>query len=130
MHQRLCAHLTPGSSRWAPEASALVANCAHRLVADTDWEYSEFATYDLGQAVAHLTIQAQAMGLATRQFRAFERSALEAEFELPTHWEVTTMTAIGRPLHASDTPRRRVGLRQLAVTERAGGMGGSAVFED
>jgi hypothetical protein len=73
-----------------------VANLSHRLVEGTDWEYSEFAVYDLGQAVAHMSIQAQSLGLQVRQFRAFDRARLAAEFAVPAHWEVTTMSAIGR----------------------------------
>ncbi|AEV83626.1 Nitroreductase [Actinoplanes sp. SE50] len=95
-HRRLTRHLAASTGRWAPSASLLVANLAHRFVADTDWEYSEFALYDLGQAVAHMTFQAQALGLFVRQFRAFDRGGLAAEFGVPEHWEVTTMAAIGR----------------------------------
>lgn len=85
----------------APTASLLVANLAHRYVEDTDWEYSEFSLYDLGQAVAHLTLQAEAFGLSVRQFRAFDRDGLAAEFAVPAHWEVTTMAAIGRAARLS-----------------------------
>jgi nitroreductase len=95
-HARLLRHLAGGSARWAPAASLLVANLSHRLVEDTDWEFSEFALYDLGQAVAHMTLQAQALGLSVRQFRAFDREAIEREFAVPGHWEVTTMAAFGR----------------------------------
>src|SRR6516165_5968339 len=55
-HGRLVRHLAGSSARWAPAASVLMANLAHRYVEDTDWEYSEFSLYDLGQAVAHLTL--------------------------------------------------------------------------
>lgn len=94
-HARLCAHLTKGSAAWAPSAALLVANLRHAHVEGTDWEFSEFSSYDLGQAVAHMTVQAQALGLAVRQFRAFDRSGIAAEFSVPPHWEVTTMSAIG-----------------------------------
>ena len=48
---------------WAPGASLIVVNVAHVFVEETDgWEYSEFSRYDLGQAVAHMTIQGLAMG--------------------------------------------------------------------
>ena len=96
IHARLTRHLTGSSAAWAPSASLLVANLCHRYVEDTDWDYSEFALYDLGQAVAHMTLQAQALGLHARQFRAFNRTALAAEFAVPQHWEVTTMSAFGR----------------------------------
>ena len=107
VHARLVRHLAGSSARWAPSASILVANLAHRFVEDTDWEYSEFALYDLGQAVAHMTLQAQALGLRARQFRAFDRNGLAGEFAVPAHWEVTTMTAYGRPLADSPTRQRR-----------------------
>ena len=96
IHARLVSHLAGSSARWAPRAGLLVVNVCHRYVEGTGWDYSEFAQYDLGQAVAHMTLQAQAMGLGARQFAAFDRAALTADFGVPEHWYVTTMTAIGR----------------------------------
>ena len=74
-------------------------------------EYSEFAHYDLGQAVAHMTFQAHAFGLAVHQFRAFDRDAVTRDFGVPAHWEVTSMAAIGIAVgeaeaHASAGSRR------------------------
>jgi nitroreductase len=103
-HARLIPHLAGSSSRWAPDASLLIGNLAHRFVEDTDWDYSEFSLYDLGQAVAHMTIQAQALGLAARQFRAFDQTALHAEFGVPPHWQLTTITAFGLPAQAPLEP--------------------------
>ena len=100
IHARLSEHLAGSSRPWAADASVLIANLAHRYVQDTDWEYSEFSLYDLGQAVAHMTIQAQALGFFARQFRAFNRDALHQDFAVPEHWELATMTAIGRPAGA------------------------------
>ena len=96
IHTRLVGHLTASSARWAPTASILVINLCHRYVEDTDWDFSEFSLYDLGQAVAHMTIQAQSLGLFARQFRAFNQTAITAEFDVPGHWQVTSMTAFGR----------------------------------
>ena len=95
-HTRLARHLAGSSALWAPGASLLVANLSHRFVEDTDWEFSEFSIYDLGQAVAHMSIQAQALGLHMRQFRAFDRDGIAKEFAVPEHWEVATLGAIGR----------------------------------
>ncbi|GAA3297817.1 nitroreductase family protein [Dactylosporangium vinaceum] len=103
-HRRLIRHLAPSAGRWAPSASVLVANLAHRWVEGTDWEFSEFAHYDLGQAVAHMTFQAGALGLSVRQFRAFDQAAVAADFAVPGHWEVTSMSAIGR-VPADSGPR-------------------------
>jgi nitroreductase len=106
-HSRLVRHLAASSARWAPSASVLVANLSHRYVDGTDWEYSEFALYDLGQAVAHMTFQAQALGLFARQFRAFDRNALANEFGVPDHWEITTMSAFGRVPDDTGSSARR-----------------------
>jgi len=94
-HDRLVRHLAKSSAAWAPTAGLLVANLSHRFVEDTDWDYSDFSVYDLGQAVAHMSFQAQSLGLHVRQLRAFDRAGLATEFEVPQHWEVTTMSAIG-----------------------------------
>jgi hypothetical protein len=96
VHTRLLRHLAASSARWAPTASVLVVNLCHRHVEDTDWDFSEFSLYDLGQAVAHMTIQAQSLGLFARQFRAFDERGLAAEFDVPAHWQVTSMSAFGR----------------------------------
>ena len=110
VHGRLVRHLARSSAAWAPAASLLVANLAHRYVEDTDWDYSEFALYDLGQAVAHMTVQAQAFGWQARQVRAFDREGLTREFAIPAHWEVTTMAAFGPAAEAAPPRARRARL--------------------
>ena len=80
----------------------MVVTVCHRYVEGTDWDSSEFAEYDLGQSVAHMTMQALSMDLLSRQFRAFDRDAVEEILGLPDHWVAMTMTAIGRP--AQDPP--------------------------
>jgi hypothetical protein len=44
-----------------------------------------------------MTLQAQSLGFASRQFRAFDKEGLTQEFAVPPHWEIMTMTAFGRP---------------------------------
>jgi len=112
-HRRMLAHLAGSSARWAPTASLLVVNLCHRFVESPNLEYSEFAQYDLGQAVAHMTVQAQAMGLSSRQFRAFDQAGLAQEFGVDPDWEVTTMTAVGVPASAVPADRTRRGRDHL-----------------
>ncbi|MDV8009312.1 nitroreductase family protein [Rhodococcus sp. IEGM 1318] len=105
VHARVVRHLVGSSLRWAPDASVLVVNLARVLVEETDWEYSEFSRYDLGQAVAHMTLQAMAIGVDAHQFRAFDRDAVASDFGVPREWEVTSMTAFGVAAHAAgDAP--------------------------
>jgi nitroreductase len=107
-HRRIVRYLARSAAEWAPRASVLMLNLCHRFVDGTDWEYSEFAQYDLGQAVAHLSVQAQSLGLSVRQIRAFDRHGLEAEFLIAREWQLTTMSAIGLPVDlARDGETRR-----------------------
>jgi len=106
-HSRLVQRLATSSARWAPTAAALVVNLAHRTVEGTEWPYSEFADYDLGQAVAHMTIQAAAMGLSCRQFRAFDLAGVTEDLRVPDGWAVVSMTAIGRALDQAALRGRR-----------------------
>ncbi|MDR4534093.1 nitroreductase family protein [Glutamicibacter sp. PS] len=100
VHARILPHLGRSAAQWVPDASLLVVNLAQIEVADAPgWEYSEFAHYDLGQAVAHMTIQGLALGLDAHQIRAFDRQAVAEEFDVPAHWQVTSMTAFGIAAH-------------------------------
>ncbi|MDF3281683.1 nitroreductase family protein [Gordonia sp. N1V] len=102
VHRRIVPHLARSSTAWVPDASLLVVNLAQVYVeGTTDWEYSEFSRYDLGQAVAHMIIQGLSVGLDAHQFRAFDRDAIAAEFEVQPHFEVTSMTAFGLAAHAA-----------------------------
>ncbi|MFE0463987.1 nitroreductase family protein [Kitasatospora sp. NPDC058965] len=100
-HARVLRHLAPSSARWATDAGLLIVALTRRTVDDSALLYSEFADYDLGQAVAHLTLQAEALGLASHQFRAFDLDALTAEFRPAPGWAIVSMIAVGR---AADEP--------------------------
>ncbi|GIH19723.1 nitroreductase family protein [Rugosimonospora africana] len=115
-HAELVDYLAASSRRWAPQASALVVNLAHREVDDSGMPYSEFADYDLGQAVAHMTVQAHAMGLACRQFRAFDLDALHDSLHVAPGWRILTMTAIGMAAeHDNPIPRHRRSIIDLTT---------------
>jgi nitroreductase len=95
-HDRVLPHLAPSSARWATDAGLLVVTLTRRHVDDTQLPYSEFADYDLGQAVAHMTVQAQAMGLAAHQFRAFDLEGLTKELDPNPGWVIVSMVAVGK----------------------------------
>ena len=88
----------------------LVINSARTHLDDSDLVYSEFAEYDLGQAVAHMTLQAHAMGLSCRQFRAFDLEGLAADLAVKPGWRLMTITAIGRAATEKPTRDRRTRL--------------------
>lgn len=78
---------------WADSAAALVVNIAE--VADDEGKPRPWARYDLGQAVAHLTVQAQHEGLHTHQMGGFDAARLHDAFGLAENLEVVSVTAIG-----------------------------------
>lgn len=78
---------------WAGSASALVVNLAE--VIDAEGNPRIWAEYDLGQAVAHLSVQAHAEGYFTHQMGGFEREQLIADFEIPATLKPISITAIG-----------------------------------
>lgn len=105
-HRRIVTHLAPSSLSWAVDASALIVTAA-RLWVDESIPYSEFADYDLGQAVAHLTIQAEALDLSCHQFRAFDLDALSADLQPGYGWAIRSIVAVGRAAEPRSVTRRR-----------------------
>lgn len=75
-HAAVLASLAPGNRVWADAASALVVAAAATLGPDGDER--PWAVYDTGQAVAHLTLQAEHEGLSVHQLGGFDRGALQA----------------------------------------------------
>ncbi|MGW8360314.1 nitroreductase family protein [Streptomyces wedmorensis] len=112
-HERVVPHLAPSSARWARDAGLLVVTLARRHVDDTELQYSEFADYDLGQAMAHMTVQAQAMGLATHQFRAFDMEGLTKELDPNPGWAIVSMIALGRAAGEPPAGRERRSVADL-----------------
>jgi nitroreductase len=114
--------LAPSVRRWAPAASVLVftLNQVASGPEDDALGYSDYAQYDLGQAVAHLTVQAAALGLGVHQFAAFDHDGLAELAGVPRHWRVTTGLTIGRAVESELTPRGRRPLDDLAFGARFG----------
>lgn len=114
--------LAPSVRRWAPAAAALVF-ALHQVASgpeDDAPSYSDYAAYDLGQAVAQLTVQASAMGLSCHQFAAFDHDGLTAAAVVPPQWSVTTGLAVGRGIVSDVAPRTRRPLEDLAFGGRFG----------
>jgi nitroreductase len=121
-HRAFVPLLAPSVRRWAPAASALVF-ALHQVASGPGEDallYSDYAAYDLGQAVANLTVQASALGLSTHQFAAFDQDGLAAACGVPAHWLVTTGIAVGLGVASDMAPRTRRPLREIAFGARFG----------
>ncbi|SEO15388.1 nitroreductase family protein [Cryobacterium luteum] len=100
---------------WADTASVLVVNVAKLSIDET--RENPWARYDVGQAVAHLSIQAQHEGLHTHQMGGFDGAAIAAAFNLTDDQAVVTVTALGVLGNAEDlTPELRE--REIAPRTR------------
>lgn len=97
-HQRFVTHLSRGNSGWVPAASVVfVTLCQTATDPEPDApSYSDYAEYDVGQAAAHLTLQARILLLEAHQFAGFDHQAVAEEFAIPGHLKVMTGIAVGR----------------------------------
>ncbi|WP_307859098.1 nitroreductase family protein [Herbiconiux sp. SYSU D00978] len=86
--------LAAGNRAWADAASALVVVAAE--TAGPDGSPRPWATYDTGQAAAHLSVQAEYEGLAVHQMGGFDRDALADLLDAPAAVTPLVVLAIGR----------------------------------
>lgn len=115
--------LDDSNRRWAGAAPVLVLN-----ITQIRWngEHVPTATYDLGQAVAHLTIQALADGIHIHQMSGFDPGRVVTALEIPPDFRPITVMAIGRlgdpdalpvDLRARESaPRKRLALASLVFS--------------
>jgi nitroreductase len=103
--------LAPGNRVWAPQASALALVVAQTT--DETGRPRPWALYDTGQAVAALSIQAEATGLSLHQMGGFDADAARQTFDLGPDLTPVVVLAVGRHDPAADLPE------PLAARERA-----------
>jgi nitroreductase len=111
------------NNAWADSASVLIADVAVRVA--EDGRQLTWADYDLGQAVAHLSIQAQHEGLHTHQMGGFDAAEIANAFGLPGNHVVVSVIALGvladvatlpaELLERESAPRTRKPLEELLL---------------
>src|SRR3954464_13084818 len=121
---RLLGVLAPGNRSWAHAASALVLVAAQTV--DDVGRPRPWALFDAGQAVAALSVQAEADGLSVHQMGGFDADAARHQFHLDTSLTPVVLRAVGRrrphaeppkPLAARErAPRTREPLESLVLT--------------
>jgi nitroreductase len=84
--------LMPGNVPWAQHASALIVAVADTTEAPT----SPWALYDTGQAVAHLSVQAEELGLAVHQMGGFDAAGVQSRFGLAAELKPIAVVALGQ----------------------------------
>ncbi len=107
-HGVLTEHLNPGNARWVPRASVVFVT-ATQVAADptgNELKGAFYACYDLGQAAAHVTLQARAMGLHAHQFGGFDRDAVAAGLGVPDYFRVLSGIAVGVRGNPAEVPEK------------------------
>lgn len=121
--------LKEGNRRWADRAPMLVLALAQSTYSKTGSAYRH-SWYDLGQSVAHLSVQATALGLAVHQMGDFDSDKARQLLSIPEEFAPVIMFAVGYLDHPGtlpddlrkreQAPRSRKRLQDFVYTEEWG----------
>lgn len=107
--------LATGNAVWAQHASLLVVSVAEMETAEG--KARSHAWYDVGQSVAHLSIQATHMGLMVHQMGGFNKDGMHEALHLDERHRPVSVIAIGTFGDVTDLPER-LQEREVAPRER------------
>jgi nitroreductase len=121
--------LMEGNRRWAERAPVLVLALAQSTYSKTGAAY-QHSWYDLGQSVAHLSVQATALGLAVHQMGGFDADKARELLSIPEGFQPVIVFAVGYPSQPAtlpddlrkreQAPRSRKLLQDFVYTEEWG----------
>lgn len=89
------ATLTRGNLAWVPHVPLVLVSVA-QVGPVGEREPSPYALYDTGQAAAHVTLQARAMGLHAHQFAGFDHAEFAERLGIPSTHRVLAGVAVGQ----------------------------------
>lgn len=104
LHAQVLDTLIGFNQTWAGGAAVLIVSIAETVSADG--KPLTHALYDLGQAVAHLSVQAHHDGLVVHQMSGFDADAVRAAFDLEERFAPTTVIALGGLGDPSSLPEK------------------------
>ncbi len=112
-YDRIMKCLVEFNQLWAKTAPVLIISVA-KIIDDSNKINKSYA-YDLGQAVAHLSIQASSMGLFIHQMTGLNIEAMSLEFKIPVNFKIMTVFTVGYLGDANQLPPK---LEKLEYGER------------
>ena len=129
INSRLFECLSERNRQWAHRAPVLILAVA-KLHYDRTGAPNRHAWYDVGQSVAHLTVQATALGLSVHQMGGFNTEKAGELFVIPDGFEPVVMLAAGYAdatdvlpddlRQREEAPRTRKPLETLVFTDAWG----------
>lgn len=120
---RMLSCLVEGNQVWAKQAPVLMVSVASKL--DRDKDPNAHAWYDVGQAVADLSVQATALGLFVHQMAGILPDKIRELYQIPDSHEPVTGLALGYPGTPEQLPDK---LRQRELAARTRKPIGEFVF--
>ena len=116
-HAAIAAALSGTNPSWASKAPVLVLALArtHYQSPRMQGRPNRHAYYDLGQAVAQLTVQATALGLFAHQMGGFDADRARGAFNVPAEYDPVVVLAIG---YAGDPDSLPADLRARELAPR------------
>ena len=117
--EKMLGCLMDANQSWASAAGALVLT-AYRKTFSRNENPNRVAMHDLGQAAAHLALQAAAIGLQVHQMAGVNLSQVRTEYQIPDEFEPATAIAIGYPdlSEPNDETGRALAKREASARKR------------
>lgn len=97
--------LVPFNQEWARSAPVLILGVAKTRFSHNDTP-NNYATHDLGAAMALMAVQATALGLAAHQMAGFDWGKAREVFGIPETYAMGSVMAIGYHGELSDLPEK------------------------
>ncbi|QDZ15309.1 nitroreductase family protein [Humibacter ginsenosidimutans] len=116
----ITANLMGFNQFWAVNAGALIVGLTRRV--DAEGKPMRWAQYDLGQALAHFSVQAHHDGLHVHQMGGVLVDDLRSAFDVSDDFEILSVTAVGVLGDVDDLPentreRERAPRQRLPLDE-------------
>jgi nitroreductase len=92
--------LTPGNRSWVKDAPILLFSVAKRNF-DKTGAPNRYAWYDVGQSVAHLSLEAISLGVFVHQMAGFDAALVKTVAKIPDTHEVVSAIALGYGVDAA-----------------------------
>lgn len=93
-YEKIFQTLVDFNQKWAVTAPVLILSVGRKVMNDKE-DINESYRYDVGQAVAHLSIQAMEEGLYVHQMGGFDQAMAVRLFNIPAMYKPITVIAIG-----------------------------------
>ena len=110
-YKKIADSLNDNNRAWASKAPVLIA-----VIAKTNFSHNgrtnRHAFYDVGQAVATLTLQAMDLGLYLRQMAGFFRETATVNLEIPSGFEPVAIIALGYEGKVDENTDERLAWKQ------------------